>query len=380
MKGKRTRITILPFVLGFLFSSCGSGAGSHVDTSWADTKAGAAVSLTLTDEWETPESVSIATSGWEDGINVSRDGLNLYATYIPADFLSFTLSGDFVDQLPLYQRGPTYAMDFDGSSIGVDYTWLHSDIIYAHRSSTAEDFGSWQLSSMARAVFSEGAVTLVQDGSGDIDIMAFTSNEDSDTDDLVDELNNFRTISDTSADPVSSGVNDPYLTPVDTSLTPPLVNSRYTEDNPHLERLDASTLVLFFDSPDRPGGTGDIDIWYSTSSDNGANWTTPLPVTSINTVSKEHQPHLFHDGSSWWLYYSAYHSDGKLAIFRAQQQTASWDDWGSPELVISAGNTGGVGEPTLTDDGDLFFVVILDNSEGSSYDRYDGDPWMAIHK
>ncbi len=70
------------------------------------------------------------------------------------------------------------------------------------------------------------------------------------------------------------------------------------------------------------------------------------------------------------MYFSA------KTFFRLKQQIpGDWNSWGSRQLVVTAGNTAGVGEPTLTDNGDLSFVVY-DNSDGGNYDRYDADPWF----
>ena len=96
----------------------------------------------------------------------------------------------------------------------------------------------------------------------------------------------------------------------------------------------------------------------------------PLNISSVNTANQEHQPHLYNDGTDWYLYFSATHTDGKLAIFRAKQQmSGDWDSWGTKELVIGAGNSAGVGEPTLTSSGDISFVVVYENPGGGEYDR-----------
>ncbi len=358
-------------IMMLLIVSCDSGGGGTTGTSWEKVKADAYVTVHLASEYNTPSKLPVSTLGWEDGINISRDGLHIYATYMPADLLSFTLNGDSVENYYKYDRGPHYDMDFITTpGPAITYLWYQSDIIIASRTSVSESFSGWTTSSMKRSIYSEGALSAVFSGS-DIDICAFTSNEN------YTYQNNINVITGiTGGDPSGTGT---LITSIDTTGTSS-INTGYIEDNPHIERLDGSTLVLFFDSEDRPGGEGGHDIWYSTSSNNGGDWTTPLSVTSINTSSKEHQPHLYHDGSYWWLYYSAYDGDGKLAIYRAKQNSASWDDWGTPELVISAGNTEGVGEPTLTANGDLYFVVIYKNPDGTEYDRYDADPWVALKK
>ena len=106
----------------------------------------------------------------------------------------------------------------------------------------------------------------------------------------------------------------------------------------------------------------------------------PQPLASLDTAEDEAQPHLFPDGDGrWWLYFSAANpADGKLAIHRAQRTAAGdWDSWGSRELVIGAGSTAGIGEPTLTAAGDLSFVVVTQDPSGPATDRYDADPWFA---
>ena len=56
-------------------------------------------------------------------------------------------------------------------------------------------------------------------------------------------------------------------------------------------------------------------------------------------------------------------SDNKPATYRAKQTTAgNWDAWGTRELVVAAGTTAGVVEPTLTARGDLSFVAVTKNA------------------
>ena len=117
---------------------------------------------------------------------------------------------------------------------------------------------------------------------------------------------------------------------------------------------------------------------YSSSSDNGETWSKPSNDISLNTVNQEHQPHLYKtEEGIWYLYYSAFHTDGKLGIFRAKQvSSGDWENWGEKEVVISAGNTAGIGEPSLTDKGDISFVAVYINPKGTKYDKYDSDPWI----
>ena len=74
-------------------------------------------------------------------------------------------------------------------------------------------------------------------------------------------------------------------------------------------------------------------------------------------------------------------ADLKQAIYRAPQGTpGDWNSWGAPTLVVSAGTTLGVGEPTVTSHGDLSFVVIYQDGSGTTVDTYDADPWYLPHQ
>lgn len=348
-----------------LLTGCGSSDGDDPTppTRWQTARTAARPVLALASEFGAPRIQPIAVDGWEDGISISRDGLHLYAVYCPADLLAFTIAGADMTQAAAYRRGPTLGMDLTTNPLGLPL-WLHGDIIHASRASVAQPFSAWTLAPMSQPFTSEGAPQAGDDAGTDWDFFAYTSN-----DHAPDYKAHVCLARSAAKHPAALG-----------TMLPAPVTTDHTEDNPHVERLDATSLVLFFDSDDRPGGSGAHDIWYTTSADDGATWATPL-ASSLNTAIQEHQPHLFRDsGGAWWLYFSATNpDDGKLAIYRSAQQTADdWDSWGPRELVIGAGNTAGVGEPTLTAAGDLSFVVVLDDAaHGTATDRYDADPWIA---
>lgn len=321
--------------------------------------------INLNAEYDSAYHIPLSCLGWEDGLHISNDGLSIYCTYVPIDLLSFVLNGDMPNSFSSnYLRGsPTFGMNLVSNPLGYS-EWLHSDILYSRRQTTSEPFNNWELSNIAREFYSEGAPTPVFDNNNEF--ILFTSNDNSTNNmDIWIRYNN------NSSMPNGSPMPSP-------------VNTDWNEDNPHLIRLSNDSLVLFFDSNDRPNGMGNIDIWYTTSSDNGDNWNTPVNVSSINTNSKEHQPFIFFDSlkNSYYIYYSTTNTDGKLAIFRRKQQTINnWNSWGSPELVVGAGNAAGVGEPTLTNTGDLYFVVVYDSKDtNSTYNRFDSDPWFLKRK
>jgi len=90
------------------------------------------------------------------------------------------------------------------------------------------------------------------------------------------------------------------------------------------------------------------------------NEVTELP-SPINVAGKSEdiQPFLTPDCET--LYFSS-NRDGKTKIYKSARLDD--DGWATPEVVISS--NGGVGEPTLTDDGNtMFFVQILADGAGN---------------
>jgi hypothetical protein len=311
-------------------------------------------------EYGTPYLQPLAGMGWEDGIYISRDGLYLYSTYIPADLFAYTLNHDTADHFYLYQRGPTLGMDLTTNPVGT-YPWFHSDIAYAQRNSTSEAFLNWSLSGLARPVYSEGGFCAVQADAATYDLVVFTSN------DSPGNVTNLRLLRNVPRNP--TGLGTPFPSP-------------YTMDNPHIERLDANHLVVFFDSDNWPIGLAPRNIFYTTSADNGATWAASQSVSTINTNLDEQQPHLYQDpAGAWWLYFSGSTTSGGLGIYRARQAVSgNWDSWTGKELVIGPGTAVGVGEPTLTADGDISFVVVTKKADGTTYNMYDADPWFLPRK
>lgn len=328
--------------------------------NWPLTKATTTLQVGIPSEFGIPSPQPLSTSGWEDGIFMTRDGLHLYCIYLPLDALSWTINGAPCHFAP-YQRGPLYSMNFTTTPVPACSTWMHGDILYASRTSTNQPFTTWNRTNLGAPVFSEGAPQLSLSSSTLADLFVYTSNAQ------PPYKADIRLIRNDGLNPLSTG-----------SLLPFPVTDTSTEDNPHIERLSASQLVLFFDSPDRPGASGGLDLWFTQSNNDGLSWSVPLPVTSLNTGQNEHQPHLYKDVlNHWWIYYTAPDLSGKYAIYRAQQTVPNnWNSWGPKQLVIGPGNSAGIGEPTLTQNGDLSFVVVHQDPNGSNTDQFDADPWF----
>ncbi len=331
--------------------------------NWPLTKSNTTLQVAIPAEFGAPMMQPLSVNGWEDGIFISRDGLNLYSIYLPADALSWTTNGAPCVFTP-YQKGPTYGMDLATSPTTACPMWLHGDILISSRTSTAVAFPAWTLSNLSGPIFSEGAPQFAMLNSTTSDLVVYTSNQQ------PPYSTDIYLIKNSTINPSATG-----------TILPAPVTQTTTEDNPHLERLSANQLVLFFDSPDRPGGVGGLDLWYTLSNDNGVTWNTPVQVSSLNTLQNEHQPHVYKDNfNQWWMYYTAPDGSGKYAIYRSQQAIANnWNSWGPKQLVVGPGNSAGIGEPTLTQYGDLSFVVVYQDANGTPTDKFDADPWFLPH-
>ncbi len=100
---------------------------------------------------------------------------------------------------------------------------------------------------------------------------------------------------------------------------------------------------LYFHS-DRAGGEGSYDIWRTTR--DGGVWSDPVNIEAVNTESMDGFPFISADGSEMWFTRTY---NGTPGIFRSVKVDG---DWNEPELIVSQF----AGEPTLDDDGNLYFV------------------------
>jgi hypothetical protein len=327
-----------------------------------------------TDIFSDPFIQPLHNEGWEDGLYISRDGKHMYAFYMPADLIRYL---DHLSQNPVcptihpYLRGPLLGIDTLTNPFGCA-SILHSDIIYATRNDTSLPFDAWTSSNLANPVEFEGAPQTVARADGSLEFLVYTQSDSGQTD--------IYWLQDPAHNPLGPGTLMPH--PVNTPTT--------YEDNPHLERINDSTLVLLLDDHSDPAQ--DADIFYSISRDDGATWSPKAALTSVNTSEEDIQPHLWFDGTAWWLYYVTPDMNdpfNRLAIFRMKQSTANdWDSWSNRELVISAGSVSdgsgaciAVGEPSLTEWGDLSFVLVLQAlGTNDSTNQFEIDPWYVARK
>ena len=363
MKGYQIGAIIILVFTNFLFGQQNSDWDSIKPTI------SPIVAASLENEFESPFRQPLAAYGWEDGLHISRDGKHLYALYFPGDLLGWTQffvqnmgTSPICDLLEdtsfIRPYADTYDMDMTTNTLGCE-RFVNVDILYAYRDDVNDTFTDWQLSGIARPGAVEGSpFPLFSEGnSNQLDIFLFTGDGD------------IWMIKNTTPNP--SGIEQAIRLP--SPINP--VNDEFNADNPHLERLNGDTLLMIYenytDSDFR-------DFLYVLSYDNGDTWTAPANISTINhSMGKIEHPHLYKDEGDWFLYYSL-----DCDIYRSKQQTPhDWDSWESPELVIEKGNSLCVGEPTLTDKGDISFVVVYENQVNDNpNDTYDIDPWFLPKK
>jgi hypothetical protein len=357
--------------IGILFSVFASFAQSP---DWPAIKAQAKPFVHDTVNYGTPYIQDHHNLGWEDGMFMSRDGLHMYAFYFPADlilFFNYLSNNPICPPIHPYVRGPLLGIDTLTNPWGCA-SLLHSDIIYATRSDTSLPFQNWQASNLANPTEFEGGPQSVANADGSLEFFVYTQSDSSQTD-----IYWYR---DTSNNPHWPG-----------TLMPSPVNSRKTyEDNPHLERINDSTLVLLLD--DHADPAYDANIYYSVSYDDGFSWSPKSYVTTVNTTHEDIQPHLWSDGLDYYLYFVAPDTNdvsNRLSIYRMRQSIAGdWDSWTDREMVISAGtisDTSGfaaaVGEPSLTEWGDISFVLAIQAlGTTDTTDQFELDPWYLPRK
>ena len=394
-------IFCLFFVVGCGGNNDGAPPSNPVQTTptlWDDIKSSASPALLLGTEFNAPTRLAnVSTLAWEDGLYISDDGLHLFSFYAPVSLFKFQ---EYVNTYPYvapnvcapisdYIRGPVLngsdfelqpPYDLPDSICNHGNGLVHSEIAHASRASVNDDFSTWSRHALSTDFVYDGGFSSTDNGDGTYHLI-YSQSTSADQNDIY-WVQNATSLNPTSATPV------PFPAPVNTNMQ---------EDNPHLEKISASELVLLFDNHYETGGSGDTHISYSVSIDNGTSWSVPAIITTgtINDFTEDLNGHLYRDGANnWWLYFTS-NRDGKVEIWRIQHDSnnlvTDFDNWNtaSMEKVIAvngiAGDTGtmeGVGEPSLTANGDLYFVVVYckNQSDQTAFDGCDIDPWVATKK
>lgn len=320
------------------------------------------------DSYDEPYLQPLAVMGWEDGLFISRCGLHLYCGYWPVDVFTW-LNGMQYDPICFdftpYFRPPLIGVDTVTNGWGCP-NYMQGDIIWATKNSLSEDFTEWQPSSLQKSFSIEGAPQGILKDAETWDLFVFTSNQDGFGNENIMFMSNV---------PLQPNFEDAI----------PLFATEDIEHNPHIERLNENTLVIFFDR-------GNF-IHYSLSYNNGLDWDEPVVITNVinNHAPYDIQPHLWHDGTDWWMYFCADNEHERRSIYKSRQLIPNnWNSWGEKEIVISPGDIDdgnpqtfilGVGEPSLTQWGDISFVAVYgDFSSTDTTDMFDCDPWLLPKK
>lgn len=329
---------------------------------WQQIRSHATFFVADTSTYFNPEILPIHVDGWEDGLYVTRDGKHLFSTYMPIDVLSWLDDWYPCIDFKPYYRGPLLNIDTITNIFGCP-NYIHSDIVKTERDDIHLPFNPWHSSNMRKSMTFEGGACGVLKNSDTFDVFVFTIDEGINGMEIM-FMRNVPT-------------NPDYSTAV------PILSSSEHQDNPHIERLSDSVLLIFFDR--------NRYVYYSLSYDNGDTWIEPVLVTSVinDHAPYDIQPHLWFDGTYWWMYFCADNPAGYRSIYRSRQiQSGNWNNWSPKELVLAPtgitdgfGNIMVVGEPSLTSWGDIYFVTCYGNTlQIDTTNVYDCDPWVMRRK
>ncbi len=168
-----------------------------------------------------------------------------------------------------------------------------------------------------------------------------------------------------------------FGTPINLGST---INSPSHEATPFISQ---DGLSLFFSS-DRPGGSGDFDLWYSTRPTLDAPWSDPVNLgPSVNSSDEDYYPSVSYDNLSLYFYSTRQGGEGGSDIW-VSTRTSPSDPWREAEnLGPSINSLANEAAPCLSADG-LSFLFRSTRSRGfGSADIWlstrptVGDPWGA---
>jgi hypothetical protein len=151
---------------------------------------------------------------------------------------------------------------------------------------------------------------------------------------------------------------DPWGQPVNVG---PTVNSPYSDNHPS---ISADGLTLYFDSsrPDALGLAWSTDIYMTRRTSVNDEWSTPEPLSVINTPwDNEYSPDISSDGLT--LYYDSFLAGRDLWVTRRADPNA---DWQQPIHLGVPFNTAGTDtDPSISADGSwLYFVSDRPGGQG----------------
>jgi Leucine-rich repeat (LRR) protein len=158
---------------------------------------------------------------------------------------------------------------------------------------------------------------------------------------------------------------DPWSEPVNLG---PRIN---TPDNEHEPCLSADGLTLLFAS-DRPGGKGDFDIWMSTRSATSQPWSAPVNLESVNSEFGESGPQLSADGTVLLFNSNRPGGSGDSDLWMCTRTSPS-APWSVPvNLGPKVNSPAWEGPPALSADGK---TLLFASTRPGCYGKY--DIWMS---
>ena len=143
---------------------------------------------------------------------------------------------------------------------------------------------------------------------------------------------------------------------------------KYNNTHPQISSNGSNGDILFFAS-DRPGGQGNMDIWYSEISPSGE-YSDPVNVgPTINTLDDEISP--YYEPITQTLYFSSEWHEG-LGGFDIFKSSGYQETWSEPKNL---------GFPFNTSANDTYFSLNNDNESGYFVSNRDGamNPNGAVH-
>ena len=305
----------------------------------ADYKARALAELGTAAPWGKAELVpgDVNTDGWEDSAYISPDGRLLYLQYFSGDM--FRLEEMFKYHRPKAQGGlgadPALRSRYHKGPVrGVSPEYTSDVLVFERQGDVFRGPRKFEYSRDSR---NEWGVMIGSDGA------AYYVSHDPTREMNMDIYRNER-------------------------LLPIPGREKYNEDNPHFLAGPYGN-ELFFDCNNRPASKGKSHIWVTRESGGAYSDPQMLPAPINQDGSTEVQPHVAADGA---LYFTSARDD-TISLYAAPR--TGRDSWGPPSRLVwptrkIGARVWGVGEPTLTADGQwLYFVVVFDDG----HQRFDAD-------
>ncbi|MHC4073261.1 MAG: M56 family metallopeptidase [Planctomycetota bacterium] len=147
----------------------------------------------------------------------------------------------------------------------------------------------------------------------------------------------------------------------------PVVNTSAIEVTPS---VSSDGLSLYFGS-NRPGGSGDSDIWITTRATTEEDWGTPVNLgPAVNNPAIDMQPSISSDGLSLYFGSNRANGLGDWDIWVATRTSMS-DPWGTAVNLGSTVNSSAFDScPAISADGLTLFFTSTRSGGYGSYDLY----------